>query len=320
MRHTSTLLTAIALTLAVAGAFEMYWRSEGVTPSVNPSADQSLWAFHRVQLDASGSSLAILGTSRALFDIDISTLRANLGASNIRQLAIAATHPMASLEDLAEDRDFNGTVLCEINEEALAHGPWESQRAYNNRRAEHFTLPERWGGYLRARIEDHVAILNPAVSNLNRIKWNAFGITDVRTKWTSDRTSACVPGHEMPIEWNLAAADAALSAANEDLGSSFETQLARFDAVVNRLHSRGVQVIFVRAPVAPEMERLYEHYLPRAQFWDRMVAAVDAPFIRSDDYAALDSFMPPDGSHLCADDPRLFTQRLLDILRRRKLL
>jgi hypothetical protein len=96
--------------------------------------------------------------------------------------------------------------------------------------------------------------------------------------------------------------------------------LNKLKLLVQRLRERGISVIFVRAPVASEMARLYERYLPKAQYWDRMVATVDAPFIRADDYPELSSFIPPDGSHLCGKDPEVFTQRLLRILRDRKLM
>lgn len=315
-----TLALALLLAAAALAAVEMYWRKAGADASVNPSSDRSLWAFQREHLRGDPQGLAIVGTSRALFGFDLAILARETGHDNVRQLAIAATHPLAALEELASDPDFEGSILCELTAESLAIGRWDSQRPYLDRRAEHFSVPARWGSFIRANVEERIVLLNPALSTLNRVKWKHFGMTDVRTQWSAERSAACVPGHEMPMDWTLAAADAALASARMDLLDSFDRQLRQLDELINRLNARGIPVVFIRAPVAQEVEALYEHYLPRAKYWDRMEAQIAAPFIRADDFPALSSFHLPDGSHLCGADQQAFTHALADVLRARGLL
>jgi hypothetical protein len=292
--------------------------------SVNPSADKALWAFQRTRANDDPDTLAIVGTSRALYDLDTQALAKATGYTHVRQLAIAGSHPLATLEDLAADPDFKGRILCELTEQALATAPWNSQRNYTDRRGEHFTLPERWGSVIRAQVEEHVALVNPAAATLNRVKWAglraSLGVSEWRVHWASNRSSACVAGHEPRMQWFMFVTDQELAAARRDLSGSFAERLARLDAIVRRLHDRGIPVVFIRAPVAPEMAALYEKHLPRKDFWDRMVSQVDAPFVRADDYPELSAFHPPDGSHLCGEDPKVFTQELGAILKSGKLL
>lgn len=311
----AALLAAIAL-----GALEWHWRTAGASASVNPSSDRALWAFHRRKLDHDNQAIAIIGTSRALFDIDPDELSRAASAQNVRQLAIVATHPLAVLEDLAADQDFKGRIICELTEESLSTTAWESQRPYTNVRGEHFTVPERYGAFMRAHVEEQVVLLNPALATLNRVKWSALGMTDVRTRWNANRSSDCVAGHEMPLEWSAAAVDSALAAARADLSISFEHQLSRLGRVVDRLQRRAIPIAFVRAPVAPAIQEFYNRHLPRAEYWDRMVEAIDAPFIRADDFSELSGFHPPDGSHLCGSDAIVFTGRLSNLLISRNLL
>lgn len=315
---------ALFLALIVLGGIELYWREAGLKASVNPSADKALWAFQRTRVNDDPDALAIVGTSRALYDLHQKTLSRETGYTHVRQLAIAGSHPLATLEDLAEDPQFKGRIICELTEQALSTVPWESQRPYINRRGEHFTLPERWGSVVRAKIEEQVVLLSPAAATLNRIKWSALhrtlGVTEWRINWTSDRTTACVPGHLPRKEWFTFVTDQELAAARQDLSVSFESRLSRLKGIVQRLQDRGVPVIFVRTPVTPDMEALYEKHLPRKDYWDRMVSEIDAPFVRADDYPQLSLFHPPDGSHLCGEDPQVYTERLSAIFKSENLL
>jgi hypothetical protein len=323
LTSSKTLGLALLLALIILGGIEMYWREAGLEASINPSADKALWAFQRTRVNDDPDALAIVGTSRALYDLHQKTLAQETGYTHVGQLAIAGSHPLATLEDLADDPHFKGRIICELTEQALSTVPWESQRPYTNRRGEHFTLPERWGSVVRAKIEEHVVLLSPAAATLNRVKWaalhQALGATEWRIHWTADRTTACVPGHLPRKEWFAFVTDQELAAARQDLAVSFESRLSRLKGIVQRLHARGVPVIFIRAPVTPDMEALYEKHLPRSDYWNRMVSEIDAPFVRADDYPQLSLFSPPDGSHLCGEDPRLYTERLSAILKSKDL-
>ncbi len=320
MRSCAALLSGLLLTAALCALLEWRVRAGGAAPSVNPSADMALWAHHRRALNGDARALAVLGTSRVMFDIDLRMLALATGRTNVRQLGVVGSNAFATLEDLANDGDFTGAILVDINEESLAPANWDTQRRYADRRGVHFTWPERWGGLVRAHVEEHAAFLNPAVSNLNRIKWAAFGITDNRTHMSATRELGCVDGHEMPIEWNLAAGEAAIPAARVALERTLPAQLERLHSLVQRLQARGIAVVFFRPPLAAPLEAIYEQHLPRERFWDPIALALDAPVLRASDIPELAGFDPPDGSHLCRSDAREFTLRLARILRERGLL
>src|SRR5688572_2540051 len=97
---------ALLLTFIVLGGIELYWREAGLEASINPSADKALWAFQRIRVNDDPDALAIVGTSRALYDFHQKTLSEETGYTHVRQLAIAGSHPLATLEDLADDPQF----------------------------------------------------------------------------------------------------------------------------------------------------------------------------------------------------------------------
>ena len=146
-----------ALALAATAGWEFAARAAGYRPSLNDTPD--LWAQQRQRVRP--DSLVVIGTSRALFDLDLDVLERGLGARPI-QLALAGSSPFPVLADLATDETFRGTLIVDIVPAMFLAPPGSppmevSQKALRRRRE--WNLAQKWSHQLGLRLEEHVAFL-----------------------------------------------------------------------------------------------------------------------------------------------------------------
>jgi len=106
------LIVLIVVAVATAG-WEMYWRGQGYEPSYD--ATDSSWAEFRAKAQTAGPEYTIItGSSRALFDIDLPTWRAETGNRPVIQLAKEGSAPLPIVRDLIENTDFAGTLVVSV--------------------------------------------------------------------------------------------------------------------------------------------------------------------------------------------------------------
>src|SRR5207237_9605736 len=101
---------AVVVTIVVLVAtalWELYARVLGYSPTLNDNEDLWTKARRKVQPE----SIVIIGDSRAWFDVDLDEFQKGLGKRPI-QLAMAGSTVLPALVDLADDKDFHGTILC----------------------------------------------------------------------------------------------------------------------------------------------------------------------------------------------------------------
>jgi hypothetical protein len=102
----------------------------------------------------------------------------------------------------------------------------------------------------------------------------------------------------------------------EKVEQTIKEQIARAVKAVAQLHTRGVNVLFVRPPSGgPFLANENEHF-PRAKTWDALLAATGAPGIHFEDYAELQGGELPEWSHLTHADAERFTAALYGIIER----
>ena len=106
----SLALTSLIFFLGLS-AFEIYGRSLGFQPSLRDNA--ALWSMNRDK--AVGHVLAIVGSSRAQLGLDIDSLKRESVHKDVVQLSINGSSSLLVLEDLANDPNFTGSVMMEIN-------------------------------------------------------------------------------------------------------------------------------------------------------------------------------------------------------------
>jgi len=316
----------IALVFAVTalGSEEAFWRSRGCSPSVADS--KGLWAFwrNRVYRD-DGRVIALLGTSRMKADICLETFRRRCPDYRVVQLSVFGhKSPIGTLRDLANDQDFSGVVLCDLVAPLLNPAMWDDQQEYYLHGS---SFNEQQHAVTLALLQDRLALLEP---RLRLPRCLQTWLQHRRLPRPSYRRRAF--SRSLELSFSRAADVDALQAQKTDLirgayqSESFPTPLAlaaaveQVDAMVAKIRQRGGDVVLLRLPSSGPRLQTEDEFHPRAEYWDRSVAATSAICIHFADMERLGDIACPDGSHLDHSDTARFSDSLIDELRQRGIL
>lgn len=332
-----TVAVIVAIFIAVT-AWEVYCRSLGYAPTLNNTTD--LWAEARRRVEP--ESIVILGDSRAWFDVDLDEIERGLGRRPV-QLAGPGACPYPSLEDLANDETFHGTIICSIlpriyfappGSPPMERGQKAVQRYHGQtwaQRVSHeLSIPiERSFAFLKQDdltleallqelpIPDRPYALVPpplppyfcSVDRERRARMveqcaRPGPLQDkVRRRWARLFTPPPPPSY-IPTEKFLAG-----------MKKAIESRYIDTKTCVDKLRARGGKIVFVRFPVSGPLKELEDKNTPRAQTWDPLVQQTGVPGIYFEDFPELNSFDCPEWSHLSAADSVQFTKRLVPHLR-----
>src|SRR5437764_14391188 len=152
-------VVVIIVVLVATAAWELYCRSLGYGPTLNDNED--LWTMRRRIVEP--ESFVIIGDSRGWFDCDLDEFQKGLGKRPI-QLAMAGSTTYPALADLADDKNFHGTIVCSFVPMLFFAPPGSPpmERAEKNLKRLHNQTPaQRVSEYLGIWLEDHVAFLKP---------------------------------------------------------------------------------------------------------------------------------------------------------------
>jgi hypothetical protein len=295
-----------AVFLAVAFVFaETFWHSLGYVP-----ADSDMMNFARLRRAADGdrTAVALVGSSRVRYGINPQLLERTLPGRHFRQLGILGNGALPVLEDLANDPNFQGLVICEFN-------------------------PAHWGGgdeYSSAKLPEPLAYMHPEISGayLETLlgehfrQWTRFFNYNLFTEGPRilqhkpvpepERADRFVPFHDLgptinePLirNWEHAALES--GERMKRTGSARITQ--EVQGWVGRIRRRGGDVAFVRMPVDGRLRAVEENVFPQTQ---SLIRDVRARGMIAIDFADMPGhFRCPDGSHLEASEADRFSRLL----------
>lgn len=316
-------LVALLLAALLTGAWEARWRAFGVTPTYANS--EGLWAMQRRRIDhGEGNATVIVGASRLLFDVQLSTWEQATGQRPI-QLAMEGTSPMAVIEDLAADPDFTGRLLVGVDPDQFFTG-------FENRSGlvayyRHEGPSQRTGQWLSMRlVEPWLAFDDPdfALATVVR-RWPWPPRAGVRSLMPV-RKLALRDAERNTTMWAKAVHDPAYNAlARRTWSQRFNlpprpgtppppvlatAQIERAARAVAVLRARGVVVVFVRPPSGGPFLASESRRFPRSATWDALLARTGAPGIHFQDHPSLQGGTLPEWSHLDAASARQFTAAL----------
>ncbi len=331
-------LAVVLLTLTATVAWEIRCRAWGYAPTLNDTSD--LWAQHRRAVKP--DSIVIIGDSRALFDTDLDALEQGLGRRPV-QLALVGSCAYPVLEDLANDEQFRGTIICGLVPGMFLApaGPPVENSKNALKRYHHGTVAQRASQQLGLRLEEHVAFLKQEDLTLaqllqqvpvpNRADFHApprlppYFYTldrDRRARMTvqcehpgelQDRIKHdWIPLFTPPPPPSFVPKEAFL----KGMGEAIEARFKAITASVEKLRARGGKVVFVRFPFSGELKKLEDAGTPRVGPWARIIKETGAPGIYFEDYPELASFDCPEWSHLSGPDSVEFTKRLVPHLKK----
>src|SRR5436305_6357590 len=152
-------VTVSIVVIVVTASWELYCRSLGYGPTLNDNED--LWTLRRRTVTP--ESIVIIGDSRAWFDVDLDEFQKGLGKRPI-QLAMAGSTVLPALADLADDKNFHGTIICSVVPHLFFAPPGTPPMPRPAKRLKRFrnhTHAHPVSAYLEMPLAEPVAFLQP---------------------------------------------------------------------------------------------------------------------------------------------------------------
>jgi hypothetical protein len=332
-------VVAVLVVIAASIVWELYVRSIGYGPMPNDNED--LWAFRRRAVKP--ESIVIIGDSRAWFDLDLGEMQKGLGKRPI-QLGVGGICGYPMLADLADDKNFHGTIICSIVPRLFFAPPGSPPMDLGEKVVKRFhnqTPAQRASEYLAMPLEEHVAFLKKEELDLGELLNRLpipnrpgalvpprlppyFGTLDRERR--ARMIEACadpngalarkiqqiwIPLFTPPPPPTYIPPDVFMKQINDAIAQRFRDVVA----AVETIRARGGKIVFVRFPHTGGLKELEDRDTPRAKNWDPLLKATKAPGIYYSDFPELSGFNCPEWSHLSAGDSVEFTKRLVPHLR-----
>ena len=314
------------------GAWESYWRSQGYTADLDD--DKNLWSWNRSKLDkASADDVALLGSSRVLFDIQLDAFETQTGKKPI-MLACAGGSPLPVLKDIVEQTAFKGTLIIGVTPPLFFSttfpqaSPWKRPQSridyYYNR-----TYAQRLNYMVSFRLQQQFAMLSANEEQWsNDIDFKAL----LRNVQMERRTSS----PQMPPFYNFSTIDEdrntkMLPRVYQDtafansiikvwgfMGKSAPppdkaSTIAFFLDYAKQYTERGGKIILVRCPSEGGFRMGEKMVTPRDEFWGELLEKSQLPGYHFEDYPQL-QYPCPEWSHLNAEDAYAFTTELTKLI------
>ena len=311
-------LGTVALVLAalMLGAWEWNARSAiGLRAGDLDDSPQS-WAEQRRL--ASTAPVAIVGDSRILFDTDLDRFEQLTGVRPV-QVSIVGTNGRALLEEMANDRRFNGLLIVGLADLSYFRpagigigAPYLHNRDKNR-------LPSQVSGLVLDRwLQRRLAFMDSEYRLSTQLKqvdkgWRPGTDSPYEDVWKLSEVS---DGRQY-FMWDRIETDAYLRAHARHAWDRFKGPplpppiaakvVERSAEAVRRIRARGGEVLFVRPPSSPELRTIEEKRLPRSMGWDRLVAGTGTRGIHADDLPQAQQLILPEWSHLTRACATVFT-------------
>ena len=282
-------LAAMLISLGFLGAWEVYWRGQGFSPALKD--DPHLWAMNRALLEEHlPPKLALIGASRIQQGLHLDSLRKKLGSAEPVQLAIPGLSPLPLLRDLAEDRNFHGTVLCDVTPSLLFvesdyGGPnvelWGKRmidayhRHKNGGRPAYSWMEDR----INLWVQEHFVFAGSSAS-ARTLSRNLASGSEAPTPphwWVTRDRMQIADYSKIDVEAfkqsRIAATEAEVPASEEILWR----RIQEMKDLVQTIQARGGAVIFLRLPSTGALREVERKKFPKTKYWNILAEHVGAP-------------------------------------------
>jgi hypothetical protein len=317
------LITWLVMLMLVVPGLLMYERllkSRGFEPSVEVTAD--LWSWQRRQVNNNPQMLVLAGASRMQLGVDPQTLAAQLPGWQVVSLAINAQYPMTTLEALAADPDFTGSVLVSFTAQMLEPRYWDMQQPFNEYHAERSSWHRAFNARLTAEFESAFRFFHPLLKAADLIRYLSkhqrfpagyYVQMHTDTSGTADYQKTDADALKQRFIRDKAANYAEQPAMDHEV---FTRQVDRLIEVLKQIVNRGGQVVLLRMPTDDGHWQLDEQQYPRRDYWDAIPPVLPDGIwaIHFRDHLCLSAFTLPDSSHLDGRDRVPFTRCLTLLL------
>lgn len=320
-------IVSIFLIMFCAG-WELWCRHLGYMPTLNDNPYQ--WALIREKVNkADQDDIVIIGSSRALFDLRLDVLKKLSGREPL-QLSIVGSSPLLILQDLAENTNFSGTIICGVSPVLFfaPGGPPMDKPVEWLKFHREFSPSQRIGQYTGIFLQKKLAFIQqedltlPALLDLLPI---------------GNRPRAQVPPKFPPFLYTLETnrQAALLEKVSSDPSYASRIQLiwqglftvpgaddtaagyviGEYARSVETIRARGGKIIFVRPPSTGWLLEKENEITPRRRFWDRLIQTTGTAGYHFQDYIEQARLDCPEWSHLTEKDSFIYTESLSRLLR-----
>jgi hypothetical protein len=320
-------LLAISLSFIVIICWEIHLRGTGMPISYDDN--EALWADKRGMVyEPQNKSTVFIGSSRIKYDLDIPTWEALTGDHAI-QLANVGSNPRFVLTDLANDKNFAGKLVIDVTE-LLFFSDFSPNDALTIKKISyyhHITPTQKASFQINHVLESQFLFLDQETYSYNALldaiplppRAGVFSMPLFPVEFHAthfDRQTAMTPKfvadtnlqNQVKAIWIfLGSLPGRAPASGDKLKGIFNAVKADID----KIKSRGGQVILVRTPSSGGFRQAEIHGFPRTVYWDGLLKATGCPGIYFEDYPATAKMICPEWSHLSPDDAVVYTKSLI---------
>ena len=327
-------ILTLAIVIILLACWEIYLRSSNFPISYDD--DAALWSTERIKVYQPADSVTVfIGSSRIKFDLDIPTWEKITG-DKVVQLSMVGTSPRPFLTDLANDPKFKGKLIIDITETLF----FSRNKKVAEKTASEFeefykkwTPAQKFSSYVDYLIESGFVFLeknkfslNALLDDLPVINRKGVVVRAVFPKGFSMNTARrqsfmdviflkdTLQQQRQQKNW-LAGGFPKAPAIS---GDSLETVFKEIKNNVDKIRSRGGEILFVRTPSSGLYRAAEEKYIPRKRYWDALLAYTNSPGVHFEDYPEIAHFKCPEWSHLSPQDAIVYTKHFIKILAEEK--
>ncbi|HEV8286542.1 MAG TPA: hypothetical protein VGQ09_19670 [Chitinophagaceae bacterium] len=334
-------ILTIVLVVVFSVCWELYWRSRGFRATFND--DKILWATKRKQIyQPANEATVFIGPSRIKFDLDVPTWEKLTGEKAV-QLAIVGTSCRLILNDLAKDEKFKGKLIIDATEFTLFSGAAQRDRSATQTLDYYYkeTPSQKTSSAIDHALESNLVFLEEGKFGLNSLLYGMH-VPDRRgvvsppafpkefAVASFERQSSFTPmflssEHLQNIQknnWVQRNGWIKKSLTDKTIhglkGDSLTNVFDQMKKAIDKIRSRGGQVLFVRPPSSGGYKKAEQIVYPREEYWDKLLAYTNTPGIYYEDYPEVANFICPEWSHLSPADAVVYTKNLVKILQEEK--
>lgn len=336
------IIAAFVVTAVLVLGWEILARSMHHVPGTYQSGMMEMWADERRKLDQPdhGVRVALLGSSRMLWNADLDILEEQLGTRPL-QMALAGSSPVLPIKDVVENTDFDGVILVGFAS-FLFSSPFAGEGeptnwGYFGTGAKEWydgvSPSRRSGRFIHERLSEHLGFLDTAFSilelkdhytypllpvregadEINRDGWklgNAYADRQV-DMWEPVEDENSFDNAQIKLFWNLPGREQDPEKTREMAADIVEW----FEPLIAQLRERGGDIVFIRMPVSGLYLEGDEKNQMMETLWTPMKEGMDALFIDAMAYPDLmDGLRTPEWSHLDRASQDLFSERIVPLV------
>ncbi|HNR77353.1 MAG TPA: hypothetical protein PKM48_09500, partial [Parvularculaceae bacterium] len=320
----------VAASLLLTIGWEFYWRGRDYVAGDFKNTP-GLWLQERRK--AKADATVLIGSSRIFFDANLDVWEETAGVRPI-QLALEGTSPEAFLADLADDEDFNGTVIVGVTSGLMFSGFMYRKEVLDYARKE--SLSQRADHLLSLQLEKIFAFIDEQTRPKTIIRYAVFPLREGMPQRYDvpklDNLAIDRNAHVWPYvaehpeyaenhknSWrdemrflSSPGPDGSVPGVIPD--EKVSEIIGNVKANIDKIRARGGDVAFVRFPYEGDYRPFEDEFFPRERFWDRLVAETDSAGVFWLDHPELQGYFLPEWSHIEAEDAKRFTRNLTPIL------